>query len=216
MTTRRGLLLFAALLVTTGLFRAPLSAAESEMTPSAGKLSQFYDGLDVERHWIAGQHINWETGDPDGQPAGLVGRHTHCSAFVAAAAERLGIYILRPPQHGQLLLANAQNEWLSGPGLSRGWQPIADALAAQKAANAGLFVVASYHNHSDDMPGHIAIVRPGLEPPAVVAEQGPEVIQAGTTNSTKISVRQGFAGHPHAWADSEIEYYAHTVPTNGL
>jgi len=42
--------------------------------------------------------------------------HTHCSAFAAAVAMYLDIYLPRPPNHGQTLLANAQTQWLSGEG----------------------------------------------------------------------------------------------------
>jgi hypothetical protein len=49
--------------------------------------------MNVESLWIAGQHINWETGEPDrGGDYEGPGNHTHCSAFSAAAANRLGIY----------------------------------------------------------------------------------------------------------------------------
>ena len=59
------------------------------------------------RLWLAGERVNWESGAPvgawrDDRP------HTHCSAFVASAAKRLGIFVLRPPDHGAVLLANAQ------------------------------------------------------------------------------------------------------------
>jgi hypothetical protein len=59
---------------------------------------------------------------------------------------------LRPPEHGQKLLANAQSEWLAEEGAARGWVRLADADQAQAAANRGLLVVASYHNHHDDRP----------------------------------------------------------------
>jgi hypothetical protein len=139
------------------------------------------------------------------------GKHTHCSAFVAAAAKKLGVYILRPPEHGQKLLANAQNEWLAAEGPTHGWHKLADAREAQADANRGLLVVASYRNHHDDRPGHIAIVRPGTKTPAQIAAEGPDVIQAGAVNATSISIKAGFAGHPAAWRDNEIAYYAHEV-----
>jgi hypothetical protein len=139
------------------------------------------------------------------------GKHTHCSAFVAAAAKKLGVYILRPPEHGQKLLANAQNEWLSGDGAAQGWRRLADAREAQAAANRGLLVVASYHNRHDDKPGHIAIIRAGNKTPQQIAAEGPDVIQAGSVNATSISIKAGFAGHPAAWRDNRIEYYAHEV-----
>jgi hypothetical protein len=174
----------------------------------AGKLDQ----MGVETKWIAGEHIDWDTGLPDGRPEMSSGRHTHCSAFVAAAAKRLGVYILRPPEHGQVLLANAQNEWLAEEGASSGWRPVAGPEQAQELANHGVLVVASYHNHRDDKPGHIAIVRPSTKNAAAIADEGPDSIQAGTVNSASISVRAGFAGHVHAWNDNEIDYYAHDIP----
>ena len=164
------------------------------------------DAMGVESKWIAGEHVYWDTGLPTGVPETSPGKHTHCSAFVAAAAKNLGVYILRPPGHGQKLLANAQNEWLAEEGAARGWVRLADADQAQAAANRGQLVVASYHNHHDDRPGHIAIVRPGEKTAEQIA-----VIQAGSVNKTSISLRDGFAGHPAAWRDREIVYYAHDV-----
>jgi hypothetical protein len=186
-------------------------ALASELTPAGAKLAHFYDGLDVENHWIAGIHVDWRSGDPDGVAENLPGRHTHCSAFVASAARKLGVYILRPPEHGQVLLANAQNEWLAGPGAAAGWRPLADAAAAQAAANRGFLVVASYRSHREDKPGHIAIVRPGEKSEEALTAEGPDVIQAGSHNYSKISLAEGFAGHPAAWRDQEVHYYAHVI-----
>jgi hypothetical protein len=42
------------------------------------------------------------------------------SAYVAAAALYLDIYILRPPNHPQLRLANSQVSWLGGGGSESG------------------------------------------------------------------------------------------------
>jgi hypothetical protein len=49
------------------------------------------DKMDVEHRWNAGQRVNSRTGAPleppvtDGRP------HSHCSAFVAAIAAKLGV-----------------------------------------------------------------------------------------------------------------------------
>ena len=179
----------------------------------AADLASQLDAMGVETKWIAGAHVNWRTGERDDSRVLLPGRHTHCSAFVAAAAEALGVYILRPPEHGQVLLANAQNEWLSDEGGEEGWRPLEGPQAAQDAANKGQLVVASYHNRRNNKPGHSAIVRPGTQGPQQIAAEGPDVIQAGTINSTSISIKAGFAGHVHAWNDDEIDYYAHSVRT---
>ena len=201
----------AALLIATLAFTGGGHAAADAVTPQAQRIVTALDGMGVETKWIAGAHIYWESGLPTGVPETSPGKHTHCSAFVASAAKKLGVYILRPPEHGQQLLANAQNEWLPADGAKQGWRKLADAREAQAAANRGLLVVASYHNHHDDKPGHIAIVRPGNKTPEQIAAEGPDVIQAGSVNKTSISIKGGFAGHPAAWRDNEIAYYAHEV-----
>ena len=190
-------------------------AQDMPVTPKGQWLAQQLDRLDVETKWIAGAHVNWRTGLPDGVPETSSGRHTHCSAFVAAAAEALGVYILRPPQHRQVLLANAQSEWLAIEGRDAGWRRLGGPIEAQADANRGQLVVASYHNHRDSKPGHIAIVRPAEKKAEDIAAEGPDVIQAGTTNSASISLKAGFAGHPSAWNDDEIRYYAHAVRDAG-
>jgi len=200
---------FCALVVLV-VFAGAARPADT-VTPQAQAVSKVLDAMGVESKWIAGEHVYWETGLPTGVPETSPGKHTHCSAFVAAAAKNLGVYILRPPEHGQKLLANAQNEWLADEGAARGWVRLADANQAQAAANRGLLVVASYHNHHDNRPGHIAIVRPGSKTAEQMAAEGPDVIQAGSVNKTSISLRDGFAGHPAAWRDHEIVYYAHEV-----
>jgi hypothetical protein len=205
-TRRRLLTLLLALALGDGQ-----TAIAADITPAGQRLAKFYDSLDVEAHWIAGTHVDWQTGDPDGSSERLPGRHTHCSAFVASAAQKLGVYILRPPEHGQVLLANAQNEWLAGAGSGAGWLPLRDAAEAQAAANRGMLVVASYHNHYDDKPGHIAIVRPGDKSDEALMSEGPDVIQAGAQNYSRISLAEGFAGHRRAWEDQEVQYYAHAI-----
>jgi len=134
-----------------------------EVAPAAQRVAAAIDSMDVEHHWPAGVHVDWQTGVPDGKRGTPGGKHTHCSAFVAAAAQRLGIYILRPPEHSQLLLANAQYDWLAREGAGHGWQPLDGAADAQDRANLGYLVVAAYKNHHEDKPGHIAIVRPSAK-----------------------------------------------------
>src|SRR5277367_3758868 len=121
------------------------------------RLRVFLDGTHVETRWIANHHVIWQTGQRNGPAEGDPAHHTHCSAYVAAAALYLDIYILRPPNHGQLRLANAQVSWLSGVGtesgptaVEAGWSHIGKSGAngvldkAVAAANAGKLVVAGY------------------------------------------------------------------------
>jgi hypothetical protein len=194
-----------------------LASVQAEpVTPAGQTVFQIIDSLDVEHHWPAGEHVSWETGIPDGKPESATGKHTHCSAFVAAAAKRLGIYVLRPPDHPQVLLANAQYDWLATEGSSQGWRPVASDLEAQHLANAGWLVVAAYRNHHDDKPGHIAIVRPSDKDARAIQEEGPQVTQAGGTNYRSTALRVGFAGHPAAWERHEVVYYAHAVDPTAL
>jgi hypothetical protein len=208
-------LLAAALGFVAAAGAAHAGGSTEEVSAKGRWLARKLDAMDVESKWIAGSHIDWRTGLPDGRPELSAGRHTHCSAFVAATAETLGVYILRPPEHSQLLLANAQFRWLAEDGESQGWRALPDAGAAQTAANAGELVVASYLSHRDNKPGHIAIVRPAPRSEAEIAEEGPLVIQAGTVNSNAVSLREGFSGHPAAWRDQEVEFFAHAIATAG-
>ncbi len=187
------------------------TAIASPVSPVAEQVIRKIDGLDVEHHWPAGVHVKWDTGVPDGRPEKSNGKHTHCSAFVAAAARELGIYILRPPEHPQILLANAQYDWLAEEGPSHGWKLLPGPQEAQRFANQGWLVLATYRNHHEDKPGHIAIVRPSAKSEAAIREEGPQVTQAGGTNYHSVALGVGFAGHPAAWGRHEVRFYAHAV-----
>jgi len=98
------------------LFQPPMlipaePACCGPVSSQGARLLSVLESSNVESLWRASEHVNWETGQPDKGPDydGL-GRSTHCSAFAASIAKRVGIYMLRPPDHGQVL-ANAQAEW---------------------------------------------------------------------------------------------------------
>ena len=90
---------YGALALTLALlcgFPAPSIHAASKHIPCCGaispagmRLASVLDGMNVESLWLAREHVNWDTGEPDrgGDDEGL-GNHTHCSAFVASAAQR--------------------------------------------------------------------------------------------------------------------------------
>ena len=199
-------------LAATALTMAAASAALASGDRSDGhRLAAVLDAMDVEGHWPAGAHVDWRSGDPDGRQEHFEGRHTHRSVFVAAAAERLGVYILRPPEHSQVLLANAQADWLRAHGPAYGWRPVSTGLQAQHEANLGYLVVASYKNHDAGRPGHIAIVRPSGRSRVDIEADGPEVIQAGGQNYNATTLRHGFAGHPAALGNQEVRYFEHDI-----
>ena len=182
------------------------------ITEQGRRLLSVLDGMNVESLWLAHEHINWETGEPDkGEDYAGPGRSTHCSAFAAAVGKRLGVYMLRPPEHGQILLANAQAEWFrSAAGRQGGWRSVRDAQQAQSLANRGDLVVVVFESADSHRPGHIAIIRPAHRPLRLLEENGPEITQAGQRNYTKTSTKVGFLAHPGAWP-AGVLYYAHTI-----
>lgn len=199
----------------------------SEVISEGGeRLRAFLDGTHVETRWIAGYHVIWQTGQRNGPAEGDPEHHTHCSAYVAAAALYLDIYILRPPNHGQLRLANAQLSWLSGVGsesgpsaAEAGWSRLGTSGDADvlnngiAAANAGKLVVAGYFQPPTQQPdgsqvqraGHIVVVRPQESFPP---DQGPQVATAGVKNFKSTSMKFAFGNHPLAWPGN-IQLFVH-------
>jgi len=169
--------------------------------------------LDVMHHWLAGlERIDWRSGDPDPALPPREKRGTHCSAFVASAAEQLDIYILRPPQHTASFLASAQQDWLnSEEGREQGWQALKDAHEARDRANQGQLVVASVKSPVPNKPGHIAIVIPSDWSDERLEEVGCEIMQAGRSNYLSTTLQEGFANHPGAFETHQIQFHAHST-----
>ena len=190
------------------------------ITPAGERLARFLDGTGVDHLWIVGYRVNWQTGEAIGTSTKAT--TTHCSAFVGAISERLGVYVLRPPEHGQILLANAQLGWLRDAsktenqtgGAGAGWRSLADPLAAQAAANRGELVVEAFENPDPNRPGHIAIVHPSEQSREMLDRDGPRETQAGETNALDISTAQGFRHHRGAWLPEgrgDLRHYAHAI-----
>ena len=183
------------------------------------KLKNFYLSLNVENLWIAGSHINWETGVAD-KPDATTGTHTHCSAFVASTCKQIGIYILRPPEHGQILLANAQYDWLkTTDGYKAGWHQITGDnrksiyINAQKLANSGNVIVAIIKSSDASRPGHAALVMPKEIDSNNLVETGPSLIMAGKHNFNLISLKNGFKSHLTGWPENEILFFVYNDVT---
>lgn len=183
-------------------------------TPAGQRLERFLDASDVTQRWVSGWHVDWQTGDKDRPEPGGPEAKTHCSAFVAAMAKRVGVYVLRPPEHPQNLLANAQMRWLREHGAEQGWRTLASDVEAQAAANRGELVLEAFENPNPHRPGHIAIVRPSEQTRAELDRDGPRETQAGEENALSTTTAEGFRHHRGAWlpeGGGAIEYYAHTV-----
>ena len=179
--------------------------------PAAGELWKRLEAMDVEKLWLPGAIVDWQTGLPTGQPIkDAKSKHTHCSQFVAAVADRLAIPLLRPPEHSAVGLANAQYAWLaSEAGKRAGWAVLVDGSAAQAAANQGHLVLAVVKNPDPTRAGHIAVVRPGQKDVTLIAQEGPDVMQAGGTNALQVTLRKGFGNHKKEY--DQIAFYAHAV-----
>lgn len=169
------------------------------------------EAMEVDKLWLPGAIVDWKTGLPTGHPIkDAKSKHTHCSQFVAAVADRLAIPLLRPPERGVVGLANAQFDWLaSDAGKKAGWVALKDGAAAQAAANDGRLVLASLKNPDATRPGHIAVIRPGAKGAEELAADGPDVMQAGGTNALRTTLRKGFGNHKKEY--DQIAFYAHVV-----
>ncbi len=205
-----------ACVLTIGLLLSPARAQPccGPVTPAGERLAHFLDDSDVVHRWLAGWHVDWQTGEKNRLEPGGQEAKTHCSAFVAAMAERLSIYVLRPPEHRQDLLANAQMRWLREHGAAHGWRALASYVEAQAAANRGELVLEAFENPDARKPGHIAIVRPGVQTRAELDRDGPRETQAGERNAISISTAAGFRHHSGAWkpfGTGELRYYAHAL-----
>ena len=177
----------------------------------AEELWKRLEAMEVDKLWLPGAIVDWKTGLPTGQPIkDAKSKHTHCSQFVAAVADRLAIPLLRPPERGVVGLANAQFDWLaSDAGKKAGWVALKDGAAAQAAANDGRLVLASLKNPDATRPGHIAVIRPGAKGAEELAADGPDVMQAGGTNALRTTLRKGFGNHKKEY--DQIAFYAHVV-----
>ncbi len=192
----------------------PLSGTAGEISPAGQQLATVLDSMHVEQLWLAGRQVDWRTGVPNGPVYTNAASHTHCSAFAASAAEKLGIYLLHPPEHSATLLANAQQEWLFGKGTNQGWMPVKSPVEAQQLANQGRLVVVTCKNPDPKRPGHIAIVRPSTKADQLILAEGPDIIQAGAHNYTRTTTKEGFKNHPGAFEKNELFYFYHDVSSS--
>lgn len=197
-----------------------------EVKPAGKALAAKIDTLDVEHRWLRGtEHVAWRTGQQLFEEHGVVleplqQNETHCSSFAAAAADLVGVYLLHPPEHSHVLLANAQFEWLPGPGGRKaGWRPVTGPVGAQGLANDGELVVAVFKNPDVAMPGHIAVIRPFAKSVADIDASGPQITQSGFTNYVSADLQDGFDHHPGAWLPDgrgAVRFYAHKVDPKDL
>jgi hypothetical protein len=120
---------------------------------------------------------------------------THCNAAATRISTKMGAPI-------PAMLANAQHEWLgSAAGQAAGFEK-SDAVEAQRLADQGALVVASWfnptkwkdeHGVEHDGHGHIAIGMPSL------GEPGIWVAAAGQANFTRTQIQHSFGPIAPDW-----------------
>ena len=182
------------------------------ITANGLRLMKLLDSSRVEVLWQKGYRVDWETGQTVAVSSSPFS--THCSAFAAAFAKQVGVYLLRPPEHKQILLANAQFDWLqTNMATDQGWVKVNTGLEAQNLANKGYLVVTVFKNSDERKPGHIAIIRPAVKTLKVIDREGPQTTQAGGTNAYSIALIDGFSHHPGAWPDGVV-FYEHPIEWN--
>lgn len=177
------------------------------VTPGGQSLELLFKNSGVETKWIAGQKVNWETGESLG--ASSRPGTTHCSAYVASLLKQQGIYILRPPKHPSEDLANFQFEYLlSKEGKKEGWRELKTPTEAQAAANEGRFVVAVVQNRDLAKPGHIAFVMP-QDRSGTLDLADLLVAQAGHINGVGLPLLRGFEKHRAEVDAGGLRFFAH-------
>jgi len=153
--------------------------------------------------------IACKLGDGDSLSLATKFSSTHCSAFVAAALKRKGIYILRPPQHSVAKLANFQYDYLlSIEGRQAGWIEIATGMnAIQDKANEGYFVVAVVKNSNPNKSGHVAFIYPNNYEKEKIDLADLAVVQAGHINGVGIPFLQGFENHKKQVENGDVKFF---------
>ena len=210
-------------LALAGFWLVGVSRADiGVITPQGQQLSAYLDSLQARHFWLP-VAVNWQTGSsntPIGTAIGDTGTandfvvSTHCSCFTAAAANPLGIYILRPPAHSWSSLANAQCTWFPAAGTNYGWIGIpktsTNGVVAQDLANQGNLVIVVWYNTNG--AGHTAVIHPYTNTLSNITAVGAAECQSGGTNYNLTTVSVGFynGGHPGAFP-SGVDYYYHPV-----
>lgn len=182
----------------------PTNLCCGSITPGGQQLLHLLDSMDVEHLWLSHHAVHWRSGFPKEVHGG-----THCSAFAAAVADRLGIYLLHPPEHSQEFLASAQGRWLAGSHARHdGWTRVESPRGAQSLANRGYLVVLVHISPEAEVHGHIAVVRPAEKTDQQIDTDGPETIQAGLRNFADGNAQRSFQLHPGVWP-SQVGMYVH-------
>jgi hypothetical protein len=176
------------------------------MSKAGRALAAALDGMDVEHHWLAGQRVDWKTGnsvEDDGN-----GTTSNGGAFVAAVGARFKVPM--PASEQSNFLPGNQFEWLLYDGKPKGWLAMGE-VEAQLLANQGWIVIAAWKNPASagerKTSGMMAVVRPDSTPVGEIAKNGPRVILVSDRNRNNVALNQAFPAS--AWDNKEVIFLAH-------
>ena len=150
--------------------------------------------------WDSSKRVSFPNGVPSDDISLPLGDHS--GVFVASLLEKLGAYILRPPESTQSLLIEAQNKWLheqSNIGYNYVYlgSNYISSLSSQNLANQGYIVIASSQNH-------IAIVYPTNTTDESIQLNGAYVTGIGLQNTISTTCVNAFGSD---FYNNDIDYF---------
>ena len=182
-------------------------------TPGAARMAAFLDNSGVERLWLPGYKVEWDTGAPvHAWPT--THRHTHCSASPPAwRCASASICCARPSTADP---ARQRPDGLAANPGRRGAGLVGDARRDRgpDAGQPGRPRGRGVREPEPRQPGHISIVRPSDIAVPDLLEHGPFTTQAGGHNWLSAPLQLGFAGHRSAWhpgGTGAVRFFAHPV-----
>lgn len=199
-----------------------LALSLSDIVPAEHmtKMERVLVDFNLDSQWSAGYNVECGTGAARPDKSTTV-KTSHCSCFIYALCDTLGLYIPAPPEFQQFHLADRQLDWLgSGDGIKHGWTKIDEAvpnnyISAQKKANAGHIVIAGM-TQDDRVNGHVGVVRPYRNVDYdVIARRGPIVMASSSPNTYASYLDDEFRLNDKRFAHIAGRiafYYNETVP----
>lgn len=186
------------------------------ITIGGQSLAVLFNQTNVEFLWKNKNAINWFNGQSIHDLSGELPKLNHSGAYIASVLRKLGIYILQPPQASQTLLENNQHDWLLEIGIidynyTYLGNNLNSRINAQKEANKGNIVIASYKNINEELPGNIAFVIPFLTDTTEITLNGCRVIQASFINYNSVFLKEAFSLFPNAFDNFLIDFFSYSI-----
>jgi hypothetical protein len=156
------------------------NVATLRLSVGGERLRSFLRATNVQNLWLPYARVDWRTGVRSEATEGPPQPQTHCSAYVAAVAERLGVRMLNADTapNGAMNLSKSQARAIERSGE---WLRAHGAVDAQERANAGALVLGCFSPAKG--VGHIFVVTPRERVLEDVLAAGVALTQAGFVNA---------------------------------